>query len=67
MVGVMRTLKEECLGPRAWTCPFEWIKALEAWIADYNEHYLHSALGYKPPRQFEREYHFSHGTQLPAA
>jgi putative transposase len=64
---VMRTLKEECLGLRDWTCPFELIKALEAWIADYNEHYLHSALGYKPPRQFEREYHISHGTQLPAA
>jgi hypothetical protein len=43
------------------------IKALAAWIADYNDHYLHSVLGYKPPRQFEREYHISHGTQLPAA
>jgi putative transposase len=64
---VMRTLKEACLGLRDWTCPFALIKALEAGIADYNEHYLHSALGYKPPRQFEREYHISHGTQLPAA
>jgi hypothetical protein len=31
------------------------------------EHYLHSALGYKPPRQFEREYYTSHGTQFTAA
>jgi putative transposase len=64
---VMRTLKEECLWLKEWTCPLELTKALAAWIADYNEHYLHSALGYKPPRQFERDYHRSHGTQLPAA
>ena len=31
------------------------------------EHYLHSALGYKPPRQFEQEYHTSHRTQFTAA
>jgi hypothetical protein len=41
--------------------------ALETWIEDYNAHYLHSALGYKPPRQFEREYHLNHGTQFVAA
>ena len=64
---IMRTLKEECLWLREWTCPFDPITALDAWIADYNEHYLHSALGYKPPRQFEREYHASHGTQFTAA
>jgi hypothetical protein len=63
----MRTLKAEGLGLRDWTCPVELIKALEAWIADDHEPYLHSALGYKPPRQVEREYHISHGTQLPAA
>jgi transposase InsO family protein len=64
---VMRTLKEECLWLTEWTCPFELITALEAWIADYNEHYLHSALGYKPPRQFEREYHTRHSTQFAVA
>lgn len=64
---LMRTLKEECLWLTEWTCPFALINALEAWIADYNEHYLHSALGYKPPRQFEREYYASHGTQFTAA
>jgi putative transposase len=64
---VMRTLKEECLGLRDWTCPVALIQALEAWIADDHAHYLHSALGYKPPRPFAREYHISHGTQLPAA
>jgi putative transposase len=64
---VMRTLKEECLGLTEWTCPFELINALEVWIADYNEHDLHSALGYKPPRQFEREYHTCHSTQFAVA
>jgi putative transposase len=64
---IMRTLKEECLWLTEWTCPFELINALEAWIADYNEHYLHSALGYKPPRQFEREYHTCHSTQFAVA
>jgi putative transposase len=64
---VMRTLKEECLWLQEWTCPFTLASVLKTWIDDYNEHYLHSALGYKPPRQFERDYHLSHGTQLPAA
>jgi putative transposase len=64
---VMRTLKEECLWPQAWTCPFALIRALESWITYYNEHYLHSTLGYKPPRQFEREYYHCHSTPFIAA
>jgi transposase InsO family protein len=32
-----------------------------------NERYVHSVLGYKPPRQFEQAYHTSHGTQFTAA
>lgn len=64
---VMRTLKEACLWLQEWTCPFTFASVLKTWIDDYNEPYLHSALGYKPPRQFARDYHLSHGTQLPAA
>ena len=64
---MMRTLKEECLWLQEWTCPFTLTSALERWIADDNEHYLHSALGYKSPRQFEREYHMSHSTQSAVA
>jgi putative transposase len=64
---VMRTLKEECLWLQEWTSPFALASAFETWIEDYNEHYLHSALGYKPPRQFERAYYLSHGTQFVAA
>lgn len=64
---VMRTLKEECSWLQEWTSPFELIQALERWIGNDNEHYLHSALGYKPPRQFEREYHTSHSPPFVAA
>jgi putative transposase len=64
---VMRTLKEECLWLQEWTSPLALIKALEVWIAGYNEHYLHSALGYQSPRQFERHYYLTHGTPFVAA
>jgi putative transposase len=64
---VMRTLKEECLWLKEWSCSFELIHALEVGITHYNEHYLHSALGDKPPRQFAQAYHTSHGTQFTAA
>jgi putative transposase len=66
--GGMRTLKkEECLWLHEWTSPLTLASALERWIDDYNEHDLHSALGYKPPRPFERKYHCRHGTQFTAA
>jgi hypothetical protein len=32
-----------------------------------NAHYLHSALGYQSPSQFECAYHLSHGTPFVAA
>jgi putative transposase len=64
---MMRTLKEECLWLQEWTCPFTLASMLKTWVDDDNEQDLHSALGYKSPRQFERDYHLSHGTQLPAA
>ena len=63
----MRTLKEEYLWLHEWTGPFTFASALETWIEDDNTHDLHSALGDKPPRQFEREYHLSHGSQFVAA
>jgi putative transposase len=62
-----RTLKEECLWLQEWRSPCTFISALERWIDDDNEHYLHSALGDKPPRHFEREDHLSHGTPFVAA
>jgi putative transposase len=64
---VMRTLKEECLWLQEWTSPLALIRALDGWIAHYNEKYLHSTLGYQSPSRFERDYHFSHGTPFAAA
>jgi putative transposase len=60
---VIRTPKEECLWLQDWTCPLAHVSALETWFADYNEHYLHSALGYKTPAQFEQEYDTRHSTR----
>jgi transposase InsO family protein len=64
---MMRPLNEECLWLQEWANPFVLISALDRWIADYNEHYLHSSLGDQSPRQFERHYHLSHGTPFLAA
>ncbi len=64
---VMRTLKEECLWLNEWSSPFELNRVLEAWITYYNEHYLHSSLGYRTPRQFELEYQRSHSSPFVAA
>jgi putative transposase len=64
---LMRTLKEECLGLQEWNCPFPLINMLRSWIEPYHEHDLHSALGYKTPRQFERQYHSSHSPPFAAA
>jgi putative transposase len=64
---MIRTLKEACLWLHEWTCPVTFARTLENWIAGYNAHYLHSALGDKSPRPFEREYHSSHSTPFVAA
>jgi putative transposase len=64
---MMRTLKEELLWLREWTSPVFLEQELERWIRDYNEHYLHSALGYRSPSQVERDYHCSHSSQFVAA
>lgn len=61
---LMRTMKEECLWLREWSSPLEIIAALEKWIPYYNEQYLHSTLGYKPPVVFEREWINSHHSPL---
>lgn len=64
---MMCTLKEECVWLQEWTNPFALITDFEAWIAHYNDHYLHSALGYKSPRQFEQEHQNRHITPFVAA
>ena len=53
---VFRTMKEELLWLREWASPFELADEVKKWIEHYNQNYLHSALGYKAPNQFEKEY-----------
>ena len=49
----MRTMKEELVWIREWRNPTEFYRALKEWIEYYNSSYLHSALGYQSPKQFE--------------
>ena len=53
---VFRTMKEELLWLREWTTPFELADEIKQWVEYYNQSYLHSALGYKSPVTFEKEY-----------
>ena len=64
---VFRTMKEELWWLREWSSPFELVDALSDWIAKYDISYLHSALGYKSPTQYENEYRNSQITQLVTA
>lgn len=50
---VIRTMKEELLWLREWNNLEELKKAVESWVKDYNANYLHSALGYRSPEEFE--------------
>jgi transposase InsO family protein len=50
---MMRTIKEELVWLREWSNPNQFIQALDEWVEQYNEGYLHSALGYMPPNTFE--------------
>jgi putative transposase len=46
----LRTLKEELVWLRAWTSPSVFFQAFDRCIVEYNDSYLHSALGYRHPR-----------------
>jgi putative transposase len=61
---MFRTMKEELLWLREWTSPFELADALGKWITYYNGNYLHSALRYKSPIQFEEHHQKSQITPL---
>lgn len=64
---MMRTLKEELMWLREWPSSTELKKELDRWIEYYNENYLHSALGYRPPNWAEETYNISCGTLLKSA
>lgn len=64
---MMRTLKEELVWLREWPTEGEFVQALDHWVAWYNEHHLHSALGYQTPNQKERTYNQTMRTLLQSA
>jgi putative transposase len=51
----MRTRKEECLWLREWTWPLELLRTRKDWLAHDNDHYLHSALAFRSPSQYEQD------------
>jgi putative transposase len=61
---VMRTIKEELIWLREWRDPFELSNEVRRWIEEYNENYLHSALGYRTPNQMEETYNLTTRTLL---
>ena len=64
---MMRTMKEELLWLREWSGATELTLELDRWIDYYNESYLHSALGYRPPNRAEETYQLSRKTLLESA
>ena len=52
----MRTLKEELLWLEEFAGLDEAYDKISVWIDFYNKRYLHSALGYKSPVEYEQIY-----------
>jgi putative transposase len=64
---LMRTIKEELLWPREFTSLEEARDAIAQWIAvDYNQRYVHSALGYRSPLEFEAALRMQEAAQAAA-
>ena len=53
---MMRTLKEELVWVNEWESPSQFIQALDRWVEEYNNEYLHSALRYQTPINFEKQF-----------
>jgi transposase InsO family protein len=64
---IMRTLKEELIWLREWRDPHELSASVGKWIEQYNEGYLHSALGYRTPNQMAESYNLTTRTLLETA
>jgi len=64
---LMRTIKEELIWLREWRNPHELSTTVGEWIEQYNESYLHAALGYRTPNQMEETYNQTMGTLLDIA
>ena len=64
---LIRTIKEEFLWLGEWSSSEEIAQAILKFAADFNENYLHSALGYKTPNEFENEWFRENQKTLSAA
>jgi putative transposase len=53
---IFSTLKEEIIWIKEYQSLSQLEQAVNGWISYYNNQYLHSSLGYKPPLQIEQEY-----------
>lgn len=65
---MIRTMKEELVWSNEWMSYEQLKHALNHWIEEYNSAYLHSAIGYMPPNEFEKlALHHKPSTPLIAA
>ena len=64
---LIRTLKEELIWRREWSSVEELAKAMPEFVVSFNENYLHSALGYKTPNEFEKQWFTEHRKTLSAS
>jgi putative transposase len=53
---LVRTIKEELLWLREWTTVEEVARAVKEFAPRFNTEYLHSALEYKTPNEFEAKW-----------
>lgn len=53
---LIRTVKEELLWLREWSTVEEVARAVKEFVPRFNAEYLHSALGYKTPNEFEAKW-----------
>ena len=60
----MRTLKEEMIWLREWRDAHELSDALDTWFDEFNETWLHSALGYRTLNRVEESYNLTTRTLL---
>lgn len=64
---LIRTIKEELIWLREWTSTEELAEAVSAFVEEFNQNYLHSALGYKTPSEFEKQWFSEQQMALSAA
>jgi transposase InsO family protein len=53
---LIRTIKEELCWLREWSSVEELAVEMEKFVEYFNEQYLHSAIGYKTPNEFENQW-----------